>query len=52
MAREIPLQSRIDEELFRKLQAAAEANYRSLSAEVYMRLVSSFAQDPERGETK
>ena len=47
MSREIPLQTRIDEELFGKIKASADKNLRSVSAEAYMRLKASF----ERGET-
>ena len=44
MAREIPLQTRIDEELFEQLKAEAEKNLRSVSAEAYLRLKQSFAK--------
>lgn len=48
MGREYPLQTRIDEGLFRRLKAAADANLRSVSAEAYLRLKASFAGE-ERG---
>lgn len=44
MAREIPLQARIDEELYKQLKAEAEKNLRSVSAEAYLRLKQSFAK--------
>ncbi len=47
MSREIPLQTRIDEELYGKIKASAESNLRSVSAEAYVRLKASF----ERGGT-
>ena len=51
MAREIPLQTRIDEELFEQLKASADANLRSVSAEAYLRLKQSFAEASD-GVTK
>lgn len=40
--RTYPLQTRIDEEMRKKLEAAAKANCRAVSAEAYIRLKASF----------
>lgn len=45
MSREIPLQTRIDDDLFGKLKAAADKNLRSVSAEAYLRLKASFEKE-------
>ena len=42
MAREIPIQSNVDPDLFAKLKASADQNLRSMSAEIYLRLKASF----------
>lgn len=47
MSREIPLQTRIDEDLAAKLKASADANLRSVSAEAYMRLKASYENEKE-----
>lgn len=46
MAREIPIQSNVDPDLFAKLKASAERNLRSLSAEIYLRLKASYGEKP------
>lgn len=45
MSREVPLQTRIDEELAAKLKESAETNLRSVSAEAYLRLKASFEKE-------
>lgn len=42
MAREIPIQSQVDSDLYAKLKADADRNLRSLSAEIYLRLKASY----------
>lgn len=51
MSREIPLQTRIDEDLFGKLKAAADKNLRSVSAEAYLRLKASFEESAGHSPT-
>ena len=42
MAREIPVQSQVDSDLYARLKSDAARNLRSLSAEIYLRLKASY----------
>jgi hypothetical protein len=45
MPRQVPLQARVDEDLFAKLKESASRNLRSVSAETCIRLRASFAAE-------
>jgi hypothetical protein len=45
MARDIPIQANVDPDLYTKLKADADRNLRSMSAEIYLRLKSSYSSE-------
>ena len=46
MARDIPIQANVDEDLYKRLKASSDKNLRSMSAEIYLRLKASYGEKP------
>lgn len=42
MARDIPIQANVDEDLYKRLKTSSDKNLRSMSAEIYLRLKASY----------